>query len=191
MINMDDAKTFLLLLAKGEDDKFTFQTFDDSPMRRKELAKILHGSLEAHAATLAKLNDQGAGIFVTINQTDLKGRKAENIVALRAAFVDSDCGDIDTPGASMIIQSSRGIHAYWLLENYDDLELFSRLQKTLAHHLGTDPSVSDLSRVMRLPGFYHRKDPENPFLVFLKTVDNVRYSIHDLYESYPPFEEGI
>jgi hypothetical protein len=41
----------------------------------------------------------------------------------------------------------------------DGLELadFSTLQKALAEHYGTDSSVHDLPRVMRLPGFYHCK----------------------------------
>lgn len=36
-----------------------------------------------------QLNDRCA-VFVTINETDLKGRKTENIVRVRALFVDAD-----------------------------------------------------------------------------------------------------
>jgi hypothetical protein len=36
----------------------------------------------------------------------------------------------------------------------------------LAHKFNGDKSVSDLARVMRLPGFYHRKT-DTPFLTRL------------------------
>src|SRR5208337_3895469 len=41
-------------------------------------------------AELARLSARGAGVFVTVNRTDLKGRRKENIVAVRALFVDLD-----------------------------------------------------------------------------------------------------
>jgi hypothetical protein len=36
------------------------------------------------------LNREGAGVFVTVNETDLKGRTAKNITSVRAVFVDLD-----------------------------------------------------------------------------------------------------
>lgn len=70
---------------------FTFQTFDDDSDRKDpKLVQVLNGTLEKHLPTLAELNRKGAGIFVTINETDGEGRKAENIVRVRHLFVDLD-----------------------------------------------------------------------------------------------------
>src|SRR5208283_3264504 len=44
----------------------------------------------------------------------------------------------------------------------DVSELFAVVQKELAKRFGSDPSVVDLCRVMRWPGFFHQK--EEPFL---------------------------
>jgi hypothetical protein len=70
---------------------FTFQAIDDNKERKdKSLARILHGSIKQHGARLCQLNAEGAGIFVTINATDGKGREIKNVVRIRAVFVDLD-----------------------------------------------------------------------------------------------------
>jgi len=72
------AQTYLdTLEAEGE---FTFQTFpDDNRSRASHLTRVLHGKLKHHAKQLSKLNQQGAGIFVTVNKTDLLGRSKNNV----------------------------------------------------------------------------------------------------------------
>jgi hypothetical protein len=118
---------------------------------------------------------QGVGVFVVIAETDLKGRKAENIVRARALYVDADgieqvkhCTSVlNARGVypSMAVNSGRGCHFYFCTDVL--LNQFSELQKQLISKLGTDPTVKDLSRVMRLPGTLHLKDPDHPRLVKL------------------------
>lgn len=164
-IDLDMSPQFLQLL----DPKsiFTFQTFDDSPARRRSLAMICHGTFEEHADTLAGANQQGAGVFVTVNETDGRGRKAENIIRVRAAFVDLDGAALEPVMAfrippSIVVESSpERWHAYWLCDDIP-LDQFKTAQQRLAKHFDGDSSVCDLPRVMRLPGFLHQKSA--PFL---------------------------
>lgn len=116
--NFDVAQRFLDALEPN--GKFTFQTFDDDQGRRdKSLARQLNGTLREHFDQLRSLQEKGAGIFVTINQTDLKGRKAKNVVAVRAIFVDLDGAPIEPVlehncEPHIIVESSEGRwHAYW------------------------------------------------------------------------------
>lgn len=159
-VALGQAERFLALL--DPTGRFTFQTFDDSPAKSGELAKVLHGTLGQRTAELKALNERGAGVFVTVNATDLKGRKEANIVAVRALFVDLDGSPIqpvrDGPLAPHIqVESSPGRwHAYWLVRDLA-LAQFKPLQKGLAARFAGDRSVNDLPRVMRLPGFIHRK----------------------------------
>jgi hypothetical protein len=68
--------------------QYTFQTVNpEGP------AFILNGTLDQHFPALSYQNAQGAGIYVTVNQTDLKGRKNKNIVRIRAIPVDTDGAD--------------------------------------------------------------------------------------------------
>jgi len=57
----------------------------------------------------------------------------------------------------MIVESSKGkYHAYWLVDDCP-LDQFSIHQKAIAKRFDSDPSVCDLPRVMRVPGFNHLK----------------------------------
>src|SRR5690606_25672207 len=59
----------------------------------------------------------------------------------------------------------------------------------LAHHLGGDMKARDISRVMRVPGFLHQKDPSNPVAVKIvnEFPENVytREQILEAFEPYP------
>ena len=73
--DLDEAQRFLDLLAPKA-TSWTFQTFaDDHQRKKKQPAKILHGTLSENAAWLKKASRYGSGIFVCPNRTDLKGRQ--------------------------------------------------------------------------------------------------------------------
>lgn len=174
--NIDQAEQFLDQLARGETE-FTFQTFDDSESKDLRKAKVLHGTLDLHADTLIRMNQSGAGIFVMVNHGDgvvHEGSKTcrcnNNVIAVRALFADADGAPIEpilarSPPPHVVVESSPGKwHVYWLT-NDTKLGEFKPRQQAIAQHLGTDPAVNDLARVMRIPGFYHQK--KEPFMTRL------------------------
>ena len=62
----------------------------------------------------------------------------------------------------MIVATSQDhYHAYWLVGGLAVGD-FSAVQRDIAERFGGDPNVCDLPRVMRLPGFFHNKNPRNP-----------------------------
>lgn len=167
-VDLDEAQRFLDAL-DPEAESFTFQTVDDAERKRGALLTTLHGTLEQHAERLAALNAEGAGVFVTVQETDGQGRNKTNITRVRAVFADFDPpGTAAMPEAfeiepHMIVQSSPGKHhVYWLADDVA-LDSFKPLQKSIIQRYGSDPQPCDLPRVMRLPGFQHRKG--EPFMV--------------------------
>lgn len=189
--NLEDAKKFLQALAGDERTRFVFQTFDDNQSegsdKRHELTKVFVGTLEEHAETLIKLNQKGAGVFAQVNVADGNGRKAKNITALRAVFIDKDDGDIGELKIkpSILVQTKHGQHAFWKLVPGEPVEKFTSTQKALIQNLNTDRSVHNLDRLMRLPGFLHQKDPADPFLVAVCETNDIAYSINEVLETYP------
>lgn len=164
--NHNAAVTFLNMLAPDGD--VTFQTFDDNAdIRDGDKARVIHAELGDYVRSmdeLAILNQRGAGVFVTVNKTDGKGRKAENMLAVRALFADFDTVDDDRPAMlakctlppSILVESSPGKHhAYWLVADFP-VGQFTDAQKIVIAFFGSD-NIHDLPRVMRLPGFTHRK----------------------------------
>jgi hypothetical protein len=172
--DLDQARRFLTALDSSAHE-FCFQSFADRG-RNRTLARTLHGSLDELAPTLVRLNQQGAGIFVAVNEIEVgKPRKIEHVTRGRALFADADdpatlpkveaaIANFGLP-PSMTVETSPGKrHFYWFTGDCP-LDRFTEAQKALAAALVTDPAVCDLPRVMRVPGFLHMK--REPFLVRL------------------------
>jgi hypothetical protein len=170
-LNRADAEAFLAALDPGA-SAFTFQVFDDNKERAKNYKKryrkadpwrtaILHGTLAKCWSELVKFNERGCGIFITVNETDLKGRAKENVVRVRVCFIDLDGAPLPEKFHAkphIVVESSPGKwHVYWRVKDCP-LDKFEAIQKRLIKHYGSDPAVHDLPRVMRLPGFVHCKD---------------------------------
>jgi hypothetical protein len=174
-----DAERFLALLAPGE--RVTFQTFDESGMRRGQLSRVLHGTLAEHAGTLTQLNARGAGVYWMVSAGDGNGRKASNVQRVRALFVDLDGAPLQPVRAAplqphCVVETSPGRwHAYWRVADCP-LADFRLLQKALIEQFNADTKPIDLPRVMRLPGFDHRK--REPYRSHLIAVcDSPQYTL--------------
>jgi hypothetical protein len=187
--DLDQARQFLELL-DPDAESFTFQTFDDSPLKRGHLAKVLHGQLDDHERHLTALQASGAGVFITVSATDLRGRKAMNVTRVRAVFVDLDGSPLQPVLACrlephVIVESSPGRwHAYWIVEGLP-LDQFASVQKALIRRFAADPSVHDSARVMRLAGFAHQKG--EPFLTRITHIaDRMPYTAEQILAEFPP-----
>ena len=156
----EESHYFMFLEMFGS--KFSFQTFDDK-VKNKKVTRQLHGSIKKHFQELSQLNGKGAGVFFTVNETDLMGRSKEHIKKVRAVFIDLDGTPLPDKfdlEPHCVVNTSKGkYHVYWLVDDMQ-LETFTLYQQALAVRFNSDPKVKDLSRVMRIPGFYHyKKDP--------------------------------
>jgi len=154
--------------------KGVFQTFDDAVLENgkkrgnKALAVTHAGTFDELAQKLVQFNDRGAGVFITANATDDSGRRrAENIVRPRAIWHEDDSAipRIFPLEPNLVVETLPGkFHRWWLVEGLT-LEEHGAIMKTMVDVHGSDPRAADVARVLRLPGFYHRKGV--PWLVKL------------------------
>jgi hypothetical protein len=122
-----------------------------------------------------------------VNSGDLKGRKAENVTAIRAFFIDKDktlLRPCSLEPSFIVLTSHDKGHAYWLAR-CASLANFTTVQKRLIAFYGSDPGVHELSRVMRLPGFFHRKK-EPGTLVTFEMGSGEAYTEAEILEAHPP-----
>jgi hypothetical protein len=151
---------------------FTFQTFDDRRNGQGPNGKLARDT--SNRDEVLRLYANGAGVFVTVNATDLTGRKSENIKRIRAVWQEDDKGHggpfpLDP---SLVIESSPNhFHRYWLVS--DDWP---------------DKNAKDISRVLRLPGFLHRKYPTQPHMVSIVEDSGRRYTRAEILRAFPPVE---
>ncbi|MCP5233882.1 MAG: AAA family ATPase [Zoogloeaceae bacterium] len=181
-IDLATARRFFDLMAEGE--AVTFQTFDDSGAKRPELASICHGDIDQRAGYLAGMNARGAGVYWMVNFGDGKGRSGANVTGIRCLFLDLDgapLGPVLDAGVEphCIIESSPGRwHVYWQVTGCA-MRQFKPAQQALAAKFRGDRSITDPPRVMRVPGFLHRKG--EPFLSRIESLEAFQpYDFDDL-----------
>lgn len=120
-------------------------------------------------------NNAGYGIFAVVAALDGNGRELANVAAIRAHYVDLDNlsaqqnlerAAVWYPAPSFAVQSSAGkFHVYWPVVPYAGNDRFQLIQRKLIQLFDSDKRIVDATRVMRLPGTYHLKNPQQPHLV--------------------------
>lgn len=187
--DLAQASTFVRLLTGSSLTPMSWQVFDDSPTRRdRAMAAVYHGTLPAVAYRLGSANAVGAGVFATVNETDLQGRRTGNVRAVRALYIDTD-GFVPSSfhlRPSFVVRSFSGIHAYWRILEPMPLADFRTAQRRLISYYGSDPKIHNLDRVMRVPGFWHQKG--EPFAVELLDADGPSYRAADVMAGLPQLE---
>jgi hypothetical protein len=175
------------------------------------------GSIEEVNVLAQKLVDeQYNAYFALASFTDPKGgRTAKNAQALKSFFIDIDCGmgkpyadqaegmtalkqfikDTKLPKPT-VVNSGRGIHAYWVLEealpSAEWKPLAEKLKALCAQHkLEADPSVTaDSARILRIPNTLNFKDVENPAKVEMLLIGSL-VNISVLQDVFNTVEQDI
>src|SRR5918996_302389 len=198
--DLHQARRFLTLLDEDAAE-FTFQTATDAEPADKPRPDPLarHVNLPPdRLAMLARRNaEHRAAVWVCINETDGRGRKRESITRVRAVFLDGD-GQVTLDQLlgfalepHIVVESSpKHYQAYWLVDGLAR-EQFEGVQRRIAKTFGDADSIIDLCRVMRVPGFWHQKDPTRPFQVRIAhQVTRLPYKPADILRTFPPLSDG-
>jgi hypothetical protein len=118
---------------------------------------------------LHEQNQSGADIFIGMNplKEGSRSRTKEQIHEIRHTYLDLDeeagssllairtSGDVPPP--NFVLDTSPGKHqVVWRVEGLDTSQA-ETLLRALASQYGGDPAATDISRLLRLPGFTNRK----------------------------------
>lgn len=144
-------------------------------------------------------------VFITPNTTFIPVRRAQNIRQFRALFIDLDIDKLGyqksetvymvwelyyqdkLPKPTMVVDSGRGVHLYWRIENapiqawstWQELEDYLYYQ---LKHLGADKQATDSVRVLRLPSSINSRNGSECKILY---IDNeTTYSMYDLRQAY-------
>ena len=183
-----------------------FQVFPDSS-DSKVYAQIFQ---ELDIEKFQEINQQGGGIYFTPNSFT-GGRKKENLTKLNAVFADLDVAkeDDSTPQhaknearrgliyalkdwmpPNLIIHTKNGIQPIWLILENEDIDEFQLAIKGIIEwskkHGGMGDKVYDVTRVLRLPQFYHMKS--EPYKCTVEVIDTERYPLEMIRKAFP-YEE--
>lgn len=124
-------------------------------------------------------------VFVDLDMKDFKSSDPERShdYASKEEFIEILLNLPFIP--TSIVDSGNGIHAYWRVTDLDAMS-YLKLQRRLARHFRTDPQVSKICQLMRIPGTVNTKDPENPKLCELLFEGDAAYTCEDLDRHLKP-----
>lgn len=126
------------------------------------------------------------GVFWTFNEFEGKKKDKNKLTKVNFWACDIDEGakeeqleklhSLKIP-PSIIVESKRGFHAYWRSkESTTDLKNYDDIVYGICKELNADIKARDPLRFLRVPNFYHKKDPNNPFLIKIIEVNDTFYT---------------
>ncbi len=117
-------------------------------------------------------NEECYGVFWTPNEFE-GDRKAVNLTKINFWYVDIDSGEKPTMlnqlltailKPTLIVETKKGYHAYWHALDATP-ENFQLVARGLIEKFNGDPACKDVCRLLRVPGFWHCKDPTDKFMI--------------------------
>ncbi len=187
----------LRFLASFSHQLYTFQFLRKGKPAGYELTEA--ADLSRTLSQFENLQEKGIEIFFMVNEGDgiiYPGNKIprsqENVRNLSACFIDTDSAPWSkvksfleekklTP--SYVVETSPGkFHVYFLLNpieaNVKNVRKWQSVQAVLASVKGSDTSMTDYAKVLRVPGFLHLKNPQKPHKISIKYEQ--KNLLHDL-----------
>lgn len=197
---------FLRALDSDPDALFNIESYTDVPkgtvkpkpdplMRR--FAGLTLDEVAATIPELKRINEQGAGIFTTVNRC-IGQRSNDNVTKIRAIHADVDSTKdqqrrvlTELLPPSIIVTSSEPtkLHLYWLLNEAaaKEKDAVGLLNRILARDYGADKAATDIARILRPPGFKHMKYRHLGQTPIVTAAYNNRiYSLAEVQTVFPP-----
>jgi predicted P-loop ATPase len=182
--DLAEAKKFLEAVRPNETIHVFSAIIEKTEDGKKKKGRIdIEGTLTERWEELQRLNQAGNGIFVAVNTGTPKGKYLTDadITKVNAAYLDFDRSDLPEPNyklePSLIVDTSHGKHHAYFLTDDVSLDEFGGIQKHLISQYNGDKAIKNLSRIMRLPGFYHMKG--EPIMVRVRKITRNRYKASD------------
>jgi hypothetical protein len=132
----------------------------------REVDQVRAPQYQAH---LRAANANGKDLYVSMNtlKPEAQGRTKADIAAVKHVYLDLDNGGQhaldrilkaqELPAPHEVLESSPGkFQILWRVQEFEAGQA-EALMKQLAREYGADPAATDVSRVLRLPGFRNWK----------------------------------
>lgn len=177
----------------------TIQLFDDSKQGRDLARKINQHKFsdEELERWLEAYNKKWAWIFFSINSMNPWERDKANVthVNARACEIDNLSKDdqlklvaVSPIKPSLIVESNKSFHMYWFAKDWT-IENWNKICWGLRNFFWGDPAIaSDISRVLRVPGYNHMKDPNKPFECIISDGDWEYHTEEEMLKAFPDTE---
>lgn len=154
------------------------------------------GVIQINPNAAYEANQEGYGIFWSVNAFN-GPRRIENLLHINAWAIDLDTGtkpemlEKIKSGLvpTMLVETKRGFHVYFGASDAKQENHKNILLDRLVPFYGADKNARDLARILRVPGFYHMKDKNDPFLIQKVWTYKCLYSEAEMMAFYPEADQ--
>lgn len=120
-----------------------------------------------------------AFVAVQHHDPDANSARKDSVRHLRVIALDIDSTDegwresLSAVPPHAIVRTKNGYHVYWRLPDAHGLsfEDYRAAAMAIGELCGADPKAMDVARILRVPGYWHQKDPDDPFQILLEKCD--------------------
>lgn len=177
----------------------TIQLFDDSKAGRDLARKIDQHKFsdEQLERWLDAYNKKWAGVFFSINSMKPWERDKASVTHVNARACEIDdlskedqlkLVSVSPIKPSLIIESNKSFHMYWFAKDWT-IENWNKICWGLRNFFWGDPAIaSDISRVLRVPGYNHMKNPDEPFECIIADWDGEYHTEEEMLKAFPDTE---
>lgn len=176
--------------------RFLYALYDD---KNHKLAD--KGAISISHAEAESWNKKGYGIFASVNSFKTSRRIETNLERLEFWFVDLDSGSREMQHRAIqsfalvptyIISTKNGYHCYWKCEGEQTVQQYKEIVLRLIQFMDGDPNAKDVTRILRVPSFYHMKNPKNPYMIHDLGLDSgVAYTASEMDKHLPELAEEL
>jgi hypothetical protein len=190
-------KTFLsTVLADG--GEYCIVGINNGATRQKFVADV-----DEAVAVVDQLDRRGVDVYTALATFNSASRKVADIKSLKSFFMDLDCGEgkgfedqsdaltrlrafcaaANLPKPTVMVNSGRGLHVYWVLDFAIDYLEWAPIANALkraciTHNFPADPVVTaDGARILRVPGTRNFKTDPPMFVAIIGHI-NETYPLH-------------
>ena len=160
--------------------------------------------------------DKDTYFAANLVSSDIKKKPAaKDIIGYRGLYVDIDAGRnedktylnnedvakakvdmlkvIDTlPTPTAVISTRNGYQLYWATTDINDAEVHRTAENQIIDILSiADHNVKDTARILRVPGTFWCKDPDNKFKCEIVEANPVNYAVTDILQAFEDKRETI
>lgn len=130
----------------------------DTKQQAMEKAKSIQASPSERIASVTITRTSNGRYLLLADRTNAR------VEELKKAYLSRHQKSIKD---AMIVETKNGFHMYWPVQG-GSIDKFVPIQKALVQKFNSDPMITNVARAMRVPGFYHMKNPDDPFMVKVK-----------------------
>lgn len=134
-----------------------------APFKENLALNLLNGPKHSTIRKLTRTNGSpdSRAVYYVVNQG---GQTKDEIVQITAFFIEYDDLSLEEQYAkvmalpippNIIVKTRSSLHCYWLAVEATTIEQWEAVQRTFIVSANSDPTIKDLPRVMRVPGFDH------------------------------------